>query len=112
MKSTVDHLIRRFNANLQEIRLDGYILQGSVVRRHFRQKGPTGVKTYGPYYLWTRKKAGKTVSVALTKEQAGLILAAIRRQRRLDKQLMQIRTLSEQIIRAITPGVSTRNRSS
>jgi hypothetical protein len=110
MKRNVNQLVRHFNDGIRDIAPDGYILQGSVVRRHLRRATADGERAYGPYYLWTRKLAGQTVSVALSKEQSELIQAAIRRQRALDRRLAKARTLSEQIIRAITVGVPTRIR--
>ena len=110
MEPNVNQLVRRFNDGIRNIEPDGYILQGSVIRRHLRRATTDGERAYGPYYLWTRKLAGQTVSVALSKEQSDLIRAAIRRQRALDRRLAEVRTLSEQIIRAITVGVPTRNR--
>ena len=110
MQPKVNQLVRRFNDAIRHSAPDGYILQGSVVRRHLRRATTKGERQYGPYYLWTRKQQAKTVSVALAKGQAVLIRAAIRRQRVLDRHLAEVRTLSEQIIRAITVGVPTRNR--
>lgn len=110
MERQLKQLVGTFNDRVRDIAPDGYILQGSVVRRYLRHSTPGGERRYGPYYLWTRKLAAKTLSVALTKPQADLIRAAIRRQRLLDKRLTEVRILSEQIIRAISPGVATRNR--
>ena len=109
MRRNVDQLVRQFNDRIQHVALDGYILQGSVVRRHLTHTTAKGKKEYGPYYLWTRKRQGKTVSIALDKEQAHLIRDAIGRQRALDRRLAELRALSEQIIRVITTGVTTRN---
>ena len=110
MSLKTGRLVRQFNESVRTARPEGYILQGSVVRRHLTRTDRVGKKRYGPYYLWTRKVAGKTVTLALSKEQAALIGEAIDRNRILDTQLASIRALSEKIIRAITPGVPMRNR--
>jgi len=58
---------------------DGFILPGTIVRRYTI----CGTKScscrknrkmrHGPYYDWTRKVHGKTVSVRLTEEQAKIL---------------------------------------
>jgi len=106
----LNQLIRSFNRQVVEIRPEGYILQGSVVRRNLQRRADGAVKTYGPYYLWTRKIHNKTVTQALTADQAGIIRDAIRRNRQLDQRLHRLRALSEQIIRTISPGVARRKR--
>lgn len=106
----LNQLISDFNRRLDQIQPEGYILQGSVVRRKLQRRVGTIWKTYGPYYLWTRKIKGKTVTVALTDEQARIIRQAISRNRELEQCLDRLRSLSEQIIIAIGPCVATRRR--
>ena len=81
------------------------------IRRKLQRRVGTVLKTYGPYYLWTRKINGKTITVALTDEQARIIRQAINRNRELEQRLDQLRSLSEQIIIAISPCVAKRKRS-
>jgi hypothetical protein len=107
----LNHLIRAFNRRVDEVHPEGYILQGSVVRRKLNRHVGGVLKTYGPYYLWTRKINSKTVTVALTDEQAQIIQEAIRRNRQLEQRLDRLRLLSEQIIVAISPCVAKRKRS-
>jgi hypothetical protein len=52
MQPNVNQLVRRFNDTLRYIAPDGYILQGSVVRRHLTRTTARGERQYGPY-LWT-----------------------------------------------------------
>ena len=108
----LDQLIRSFNRQAVEIQAEGYILQGSVVRRNLQRRTGGAMKTYGPYYLWTRKINQKTVTQALTAEQAVIIRDAIRRNRQIEQRLRRLRAVSEQIIRTISPGVAKRNRAS
>ena len=110
MAKEIRRLMQLFNERMRNVRPEGYILQGSVVRRHLMRLSGTRQRRYGPYYLWTRKVDGKTVTVALSREQAAVITEAVARNRALDRQLADIRKLSERIIRAITPCVQTRNR--
>jgi hypothetical protein len=106
----LNQLIWSFNRQVGEVHPEGYILQGSVMRRNLQRCVGGVMKMYGPYYLWTRKVNNKTVTLALTAEQAQLIREAIRRNRQLEQRLHRLRSLSEQIIRAISPCVARRNR--
>lgn len=107
----LNNLIRAFNRQLEDVYPEGYILQGSVVRRKLQRRVGTTLKSYGPYYLWTRKMNGKTVTLALTKEQAQTIRQAISRNRKVVQRLDRLRSLSEQIIMTLCPCVTRRKRS-
>ncbi|MEE8346579.1 MAG: DUF6788 family protein [Dehalococcoidia bacterium] len=52
---------------------------------------------HGPYYEWTRKVKGKTVSVSLTREQARLLKEWIANARRLDKIVAEMQKISNRI---------------
>ncbi len=52
---------------------------------------------HGPYYEWTRKVKGKTVSVRVTKEQEHLLKQWIANARRLDKILAEMQRVSDRI---------------
>ncbi|MFH1037570.1 MAG: DUF6788 family protein [PVC group bacterium] len=110
MKRDLNQMIRRFNICVTEAKPEGYILQGSVLRRYLQRSTISGDKAYGPYYIWTRKIDNKTITKALTPEQAKMIRDAICRNRALEQRLAQIRSLSEEIINSISPGVPTRKR--
>jgi len=66
----------------------GFVLTGSIVKRYM----PCGSancscrtdpkKRHGPYYEWTRKIRGKTVSIRLTEKQAVLLQEWIENKRR------------------------------
>lgn len=106
----LNKLILAFNRQLEEVYPDGYILQGSVIRRTLQRRVGTELKTYGPYYLWTRKVNAKTVTIALTEEQAQIIRQAITRNRQLEGRIDRLRSLSEKIIIAVSPSVTKRKR--
>jgi hypothetical protein len=78
-----------------------YISQGSVQDRTSRQGGGAG-------YQWTRKVAGKTVSVALTQKQFQLMKTATANYRELRKILNRLETLSRSILFATAPHTARR----
>jgi hypothetical protein len=79
----------------------GLLSQGSVQDRTARQGGGAG-------YQWTRKVAGKTVTVSLTAQQFGKMKEAVGNYRTLRHQLSQIEKVSRQIIFQNTPHPSRR----
>ncbi|MBI4668532.1 MAG: hypothetical protein HY747_05000 [Elusimicrobia bacterium] len=106
----LNRLIRQFNQQAANAQPGGYILQGSVIKRNLERRTRGVSMAYGPYYIWTRKIHNKTVTQALTAEQAQIIQDALNRNRQLEQQLMRLRKLSEQIIEAMAPCVVKRNR--
>jgi hypothetical protein len=90
----------------------GLALQGSIneVRRRRPDPAGKGMKTYGPYYQWTWKQAGKTVTVNLSASQRRAFQCAIDNHRKLESRLAALRTLSRQILELTTDGVFKRNR--
>lgn len=81
----------------------GYFRYGSLVRR-FMPCGKPGCRCqaspprlHGPYYQWTRKVAGKTVTVRLTKQEADLLATWIANGRRLDRTIAQMERLSHRL---------------
>lgn len=91
----------------------GFFCRGSIVKR-FMPCGKPGCRCqakppelHGPYYQWTRKVAGKTVTIRLTREQADALEEWIANGRRLDKIITQMQSLSlriaERLLRSIQP---------
>ncbi|MFZ2225566.1 MAG: DUF6788 family protein [Candidatus Deferrimicrobium sp.] len=81
----------------------GFIRRGSVVRRFMPCGKPgcrcqaTPPRLHGPYYQWTRKVRGKTVTVRLSQEEAALMQEWIANGRRLNKLVSRMETLSLQV---------------
>lgn len=91
----------------------GLVLQGTIseVRPRRVVSPSTGeTKTYGPYYQWTWKEAGKTVTVNLSASQRRVFGRAIANHRRAEQTLAAMRELSRQILELSTHGVAKRNR--
>ena len=106
----LNQLIRGFNEQMRNAQPDGYILQGTVVKRYLTRRAAGVSKSYGPYYFWTRKINNKTKTQALTDEQAQIVQEAISRNRQLELHLSRLRSLSEHIIWDVTPCVAKRKR--
>ena len=80
----------------------GWISEGYVQAR--------GPGAGGPCYQWTRKVKGKTVSVALSKEQFEWLQAAIAQWRELQGTLKAMQRLSRQVLFETVPHPPRRKR--
>lgn len=80
----------------------GWISQGYV-----QDRGPGAG---GPCYQWTRKVKGKTVSVALSKEQYEALREAISNWKELESILHQMQVISRQMIFKTLPNPNRRKR--
>jgi hypothetical protein len=85
----------RYAALRGELAGIGYLSQGSVYRRPAGQPGTR--------FTWSTKVKAKTVSLALSEEQADWLEKAIAEHRRVKKLLGEMRRLSRQIMRARFP---------
>ena len=107
-------LERRYERLAARLASPGLLLQGtiSVVRPRRVVSPRTGqTKTYGPYYQWTWKEAGKTVTINLSASQHRVFARAIANQRRMEQTLADMRDLSRQILELSTEGVARRKYS-
>jgi hypothetical protein len=78
----------------------GYLSHGSVYRR------PAGRP--GARFTWSSKVQGKTVSLALSEDQAEWLEQAIAEHRKLKKLLTEMRRLSRKIMRLRFPDTERR----
>ena len=78
----------------------GWVSQGYVQNR--------GPGAGGPCYQWTRKERGKTVSVALSKEQYLWFKKAIENWRDVQDILLRMQQLSRQVLFETVPGTRRR----
>jgi len=112
------NLQQRYEALKRELAGIGYFRRGSVVSR-FMPCGKPGCacmasppKLHGPYYQWTRKLAGKTVTARLTQQQAESIQKWIASGREIDRLLVEMERISleatEEILRALPQGATPR----
>jgi hypothetical protein len=93
----------RYDGLKRAIAALGPIRRGSLVRR-FMPCGKSGCccqasppQLHGPYYQWTRKVRGKTVTVRLTQAEARLFKEWISNGRQLDKIVAQMEAVSLRI---------------
>ena len=89
---------QRLGASLANL---GYISQGSVLDRSTLRPRRSG-------YQWTRKVAGKTLTVALSAEQFRALRQAIENRRRLQKIIGKMEKLSRQILFGTLPDTHRR----
>ena len=94
---------RQFNQRRRRLGQLGYISQGSVQDRTARQGGGAG-------YQWTRKVAGKTITVALTSQQYQALKQAIASHRRLRRDLAELEKISRRILFQSSPHPTRRKR--
>lgn len=98
-KTLLRRLERRHKTLLRKLCKLGLVLRGSIGARMIpcgnpkcRCKGDPP-RLHGPYYLWTRKVAAKTVTVRLTAEQATRCMQWSRNMRQFDRLVEQLQQL-------------------
>ena len=102
MKSNLPQREARY-ARLREPLKDlGWISEGYV-----QDRGPGAG---GPCYQWTRKVRGKTLSVALSKEQYEWLKEAIENWRRVQATLKEMQRLSRRVLFEIVKNPPRRKR--
>lgn len=93
---------RQYGQLQQQLAQTAWISEGYV-----QDRGPGAG---GPCYQWTRKVRGKTLSVALSKEQYVWLKTAIENWRRTQTILKQMQKLSRQILFTTVPSPPRRKR--
>lgn len=92
----------RYRRLCEQLPATGWISEGYV-----QDRGPGAG---GPCYQWTRKVKGKTVSVALSKEQFQWLKEAIENWKSLQGILKQMQRLSREELFQTVPGPKRRKR--
>jgi hypothetical protein len=90
------HQLQILSTRYQELKAGlsalGWVTQGSVT------PGSTGA------WRWTRKEKAKTITVALSAEQARHFKQAISNHRRLEKTVRQMRAITQEVLLLSIPG--------
>src|SRR3569832_299799 len=94
-KMTLDQYQAQYASLRHRLSNLGWISEGYVQNR--------GPGAGGPFYQWTRKVKGKTVSVALSKEQFEWLEAAIKQWREAQAVLREMHRLSRQVLFETVP---------
>jgi len=111
--NAAESLGRRYRKLALKLAATGPIIQGTITERVITRKTGKEKKEeqrYGPYYQWTYKSAGTTVTVNLTAKQAKLFGKAIENNRKAEAILSEMRALSRQLCEAAAAGVKKRTR--
>lgn len=75
----LEEYVRKFEACRKELGKIGFILTGSITKHYTKCRSPScrcmkdPDYRHGPYYDWTRKVKGKTVTIRLSKEEADIL---------------------------------------
>lgn len=93
---------RDYSSLCKQLGRTGWISEGYV-----QDRGPGAG---GPHYQWTRKVNGKTVSVALSKEQYEWLKEAIANWRSLQSTMKDMQRLSRKELFETIPGPVRRKR--
>jgi Family of unknown function (DUF6788) len=102
-RSTADRLgdyQRRYRALADRVADIGFISAGSITLRHNRcgksncRCHAVPAQLHGPYYQWTAKVEGKTVTKRLTTSEAALYQEWIRNDRQLRDLIAQMREVA------------------
>jgi len=103
--------LARLRAQYEQLRNElaqiDYMLHGSVTQRRIPCGKPSCACTtdpdarHGPYFQWSQKKQGKTVSVYLSPAQARLCRQWIANHRHLDRITRKMRALSLRVARLL-----------
>lgn len=99
VESSLQRLQERHRALLGEIGELGLVLRTTIAQRMNRCGNPTcrckadPPALHGPYPVWTRKVAGKTITVVLRPEQAVLCREWNGNMRKLDRIVRQMQAL-------------------
>ena len=108
-EKTISRLRARYERLKASVAAVGLVQQGSITERIDQRPDAQGrLRQRGPYYQWTFKRAGKTQTVNLTREQARQWRQALRNQRKLEKTMHEMRRVSLAILQATTQRVPTR----
>ena len=97
--SSLQRLAERHRALLGELQDIGLVLRGSIAHRLARCGNPTcrckanPPMLHGPYYMWTRKVAGKTVTAMLSPEQVTRCQEWSRNMRKLDRIVRKLQDI-------------------
>ena len=107
LQAKLSLLEARHRAIIGELADVGLVLRGSIAARKGRCGKPAcrchrdPEALHGPYHIWTRKRAGKTVTVVLSSEQAAVCQQWTQNMRRLDRLVSALQHLGQRAAEAV-----------
>ena len=107
----VQKMIKKYQKLKEALMEIGPIQQGTILPRTIQKKTTKEqgeMKTYGPYFQWTRKVKGKTITNNLTSSQAETYNKAIDEYKKLKNILNEMMELSSKILDNTTQSVIKR----
>lgn len=110
-KKSTRQLLARYEKLIAQLGKTGLVLQGTITERNIVREDlgvPSKEKAYGPYYQWTFKKSGKTVTINLTAVQAKTYQKAINNNRKMENIIKEMREISILLCESTTTPVKKR----
>jgi len=107
LQAKLPRLEARHRAIVGKLADIGLVLRGSIAARKGRCGKPAcrchrdPEALHGPYHIWTRKRAGKTVTVVLSSEQAAVCRQWTQNMRRLDRLITALQNLGQRAAEAV-----------
>lgn len=107
LQAKLSRLEARHRAIIGELADIGLVLRGSIAARKGRCGKPAcrchrdPEALHGPYHIWTRKRAGKTVTVVLSPEEAAVCQRWTQNMRRLDRLVTALQDLGQRAAEAV-----------
>jgi len=97
-------LEKRYKELLHQLSQIGYICSGSVISQQRKCGKPNcgckedQQKLHGPYYIWTRKENGKTITRSLTGEKAQQCIECTNEYKKLRKIIKDMKEISVELL--------------
>ena len=105
------NLKKRYAQLVDQLSRMGPVLPGTITARRIigqASKKQIDRKKYGPYYQWTRKVNGKTITMNLSEAQVDLFQKAVDNNRKFEQILSEMKQISIQRLENETQSVKRR----
>lgn len=101
---TIEQLEKRYQLLQKELGQIGYICSGTIMSL-FRKCGKPNChcqedpeSQHGPYYIWTRKEKGRTITRSLSEEKVKQCSQCIQNYERLKEIIEEMKKISARIV--------------
>lgn len=100
---------RKIQALKKKISTTDWILKGTLLKQ-YKQCGKNNCRCHkdkkywhGPYWIWTRKEKGKTITKTLNQNQIQMVKKAFKNMKKVDQIVEKWKILSLQHLKKIKP---------